>query len=257
MNISIIDYSVLCHVQRINTLGRDMIIETHPPNFDVPAAFACRKEWIMKKITTWLLVSVASVALGGAVLSALYTGSLSKEMAALRKENRNDASYLRSRIRELDAELASVLLDRLNQPTLPADGEAETFRPDETSPSTHPDDPEAITERADFGTGDSTQAENRTEAEETAAPSTEEVTLPTHQSPETEAPTEDAPETISALYLIAERDGVIGLFDASGELLQVANVFVMTLPEADRKALAVGISAGSLEEALSILYMYE
>jgi hypothetical protein len=83
--------------------------------------------------------------------------------------------------------------------------------------------------------------------------STEEVTLPTHQSPETQAPAEEVTATPASLYLIAESGGVIGLFDASGALLKSVNVFVMTLPEADRKALSVGIPASSWEEALTVL----
>ena len=67
--------------------------------------------------------------------------------------------------------------------------------------------------------------------------------LPVHQPPETQAPSEPETAIPPSLYLIAEHKGIIGLFDASGELLRSVNVFVMTLPEAEREALAVGIPA--------------
>ena len=205
----------------------------------------------MKKITKWLLISVASVALGWAVLSTLYTHSVSEELTILRKENRNDVIYLRCRIRELESELTAGLLDRLNQPASPTGGEAESLPPSETvffetdeGANTVPADPDESASAGIF-------------AEDTAGPSTEAVTLPTHQSPETMPSVEVEPETVPPLYLVAERDGIIGLFDASGELLREANVFVMTLPEADRRTLAVGIPAASIEEAMAILEQYE
>ena len=109
-----------------------MIIETHPPIFDVPADSAGRKEWIMSKFTKWLLISVASVALGWAALTTLYTRSVSEELTALRRENRNDVVYLRCRIRELEAELAASRLDRLDPPDESEDDGAASQSPAET-----------------------------------------------------------------------------------------------------------------------------
>ena len=66
------------------------------------------------------------------------------------------------------------------------------------------------------------------------------------------------PETAPAApYLVAAHNGIIGLFDASGALLRTANVYLMTLPEADRATLTVGIPAGDWEEALELLGRYE
>jgi hypothetical protein len=56
---------------------------------------------------------------------------------------------------------------------------------------------------------------------------------------------------------VAAHDGIIGLFDASGALLKTVNVYLMTLPEADRAALTVGIPARDWEEALELLGQYE
>jgi hypothetical protein len=115
-------------------------------------------------------------------------------------------------------------------------------------------------------TGHETVTENETEgvtedpkpADTEAA--TEGVTLPTHNSPETvpAAGGESTPETSPAApYLVAAHNGVIGLFDASGALLKTVNVYLMTLPEADRAALTVGIPARDWEEALELLGQYE
>jgi hypothetical protein len=230
-----------------------MIIETHSPIFDVPADSAGRKERIMNKITKWLLISVASVALGWSVLSTLYTYSVSEELKALRKESHSDVIYLRCHIRELESELTAGLLDRLNPPASPTGGEAESLTPDETVSPESDDATEALPEDT---AGSTAEGSADTSSEDTTVPSTEAVTLPTHQSPEIQAPSDAEPETVPTLYLVAERDGIIGLFDASGELIQTVNVFVMTLPETDREALAVGIPASSWQEACEMLGRY-
>jgi hypothetical protein len=70
------------------------------------------------------------------------------------------------------------------------------------------------------------------------APETEGVadeTIPSYESPE-------------PLYTVRAHEGIIGIFDADGTLCRSVNVFVMTLPEADREALAAGIPAYSEEE---------
>ena len=89
---------------------------------------------------------------------------------------------------------------------------------------------------------------------ETGAP-TEEITLPTHDSPETVPPAEEPRP--AAQYILAEHEGILGVFDASGELLRTVNVYVMTLPLADREALAVGIPAYSEEEMDVLVSQYE
>ena len=129
--------------------------------------------------------------------------------------------YLRTRIRELESELTSLLLDR-------------------TEPET-----EAVESEADTA--------------ESPAPETEAVTVPTHQSPETQ-PSEEtspSPELSATAYTLTEHNGLIGIFDASGALVRTLNVFVMTLPEAEREALRVGIPAYSYEEMLRLAQQYE
>ena len=79
-------------------------------------------------------------------------------------------------------------------------------------------------------------------------PDTEAVTLPTMNAPET------VPATV---YRIVEHDGIIALLDENDRILRVANVFVMTLPPADRDALHAGIVVSSFEEAVSLLAQFE
>lgn len=179
----------------------------------------------MKKFLYGLMIFAAVSLIGGVILSAVYTGSVSDEVAQLRRENRSDIVYLRTRVRELESRLASGLLEGLVPPTVAVGGEA---------------------------------------SDETHAPETEAVTIPAHKAPETQ-PSEDASanadggneETAAAQYILTEHDSMIGVFDASGVLVRTVNVFVMTLPESEREALAVGIPAYSYEEMCELVEQYE
>ncbi len=172
----------------------------------------------MRKLTKTLLIAIAAVSLGWSLLSSVYTHEVSEKLADLKRENHSDVIYLRARIRELENELALHLWDRLTEASKPVGGP----------------------------TAAETEGEDKTE----------EITLPIHQSPETQAPPADTTAP-TALYLLAEHEGVIGVFDASGELLRTINVFVMTLPEVDRAALEVGIPAYSWQEMCDLAAKYE
>lgn len=188
----------------------------------------------MSKTAKGLLIAALCVLTAWVGLSTLYAHSLSEELTLLRREGRSDTVYLRSRIRELESELTLYVGEVLTPPAAPMGGEAST---------------EGLTDGET-----ATQKPADTEAP------TEGVTLPTHNSPET-VPSADSlptPETAPAApYLVAAHNGIIGLFDASGALLRTVNVYLMTLPEADRTALTVGIPAGDWEEALELLGRYE
>lgn len=198
----------------------------------------------MSKTAKGLWIAALCVLTAWAGLSTLYTYSVSEELTLLRREARSDTVYLRSRIRELESELTVYLEETLRAPSSPAGNET----------------------AADGMTGSDAVTDKETEgvtvppkpADTEAA--TEGVTLPTHNSPET-APSaggESTPETSPAApYLVAAHNGVIGLFDASGALLKTVNVYLMTLPEADRAALTVGIPARDWDEALELLGQYE
>ncbi|HOA84781.1 MAG: hypothetical protein GX057_04315 [Clostridiales bacterium] len=63
-------------------------------------------------------------------------------------------------------------------------------------------------------------------------------------------------ETGEQVFVLHEYEGVIGVFDSSGVLVDIINVKVMSLPEADRKMLESGIYAFSRGELLSLIEDY-
>ena len=191
----------------------------------------------MSKTTKGLLIAAFCVLALWAGLATLYTYSVSEELTLLRREGRSDIIYLRCRIRDLESELSARNDGGDIPPSISVENSTDVMN-DETSSDLDgitPDDP--------------------VESEE----ATEGVTIPTLNTPETVPPTdaEVLPETIPASpYLVMAHEGVIGLFDATGALLKTANVYIMTLPAADRAALEVGIPAGSWAEALRLLEIY-
>lgn len=58
-------------------------------------------------------------------------------------------------------------------------------------------------------------------------------------------------------YIVREHEGIIGVFTADGDPLYTVEVYIKTLPEADRKLLYDGIYAASREELLEILGDYD
>jgi hypothetical protein len=202
----------------------------------------------MTRVLKILTVAAALVALCGVILSAAYTQTVDEEVTRLRRENRSDIVYLRTRVRELESMLTAELAGRLEPPDLPVDGV-----PEDTMETA--EDPAATDEAETAGDTESSvedgNAEDGTAADEpdTQLPESEEVTVPTHNSPETAAPT--------ALYTLAAYNGMIGVFDQGGELVRVINVFVMTLPQAEQEALAMGIPAYSEEEMRQIAERFE
>ena len=180
---------------------------------------------MMKRILKSLLFAVAAVALVGLGLSAAYTHTVSEEVSRLRRESRSDIVYLRNRVRDLESELSATLL-------------------------------ECFTSSSDL----SVEAVDGDGVEDTArdGDETEAVTIPAHKSPETQASEEIAETDVpAALYLVTEHEGIIGVFDAAGELVRTVNVFTGTLPEAERKALQVGIPVYSPEEMRRLVEQYE
>lgn len=192
----------------------------------------------MSKTAKGLLIAALCILTTWMGIACLYTYSVSEELTTLRRESRSDTVYLRCRIRDLESELDAERAEGIQPPTEDVGGD-----PTDT-------DGGNVTNPAD------TDLETGTSQETSPDASTEEVTLPVHQSPETQAPVEETTAVPASLYLVAEENGIIGLFDASGALLKSVNVFVMTLPKADREALSVGIPAASWEEAMSILDRY-
>lgn len=196
----------------------------------------------MKNMLKGLTIAAAVLALGGVILSAAYTHTVSEEVTNLRRESRSDLVYLRTRVRELESELTASLLDRLTPPSQAVDGVVDD-ETEQVSPDTE----------ADQETESEINSDSESESE------SEEVTVPAHKAPETGEPTEDTVETDApaAMYLLTAYNGVIGVFDASGDLVRTINVFVMTLPKAEQEALAVGIPAYTHEEMCALAEQYE
>lgn len=174
-----------------------------------------------------ILISIASVMLVWLISSTLYTYTVSEEVTRLRRESRSDIVYLRNRVRDLEVAL-------------------------------NPDAPAGITS-PDASTDATVSQETSAPSRDTATNETEAVTVPTHQSPETQMPTVEGPESLpaAAAYLFTEHNGVIGVFDAKGELIRTINVFVMTLPDAEREALEVGIPVFSYQEMCELAEQFE
>ncbi len=237
----------------------------------------------MKHLSKFLLLTLLILSICGTMLASLHTYALGERLAEVRRESHSEAIYLRARIRELEATLRSELREGLEAmapaettPSAPVggegEGESETATEAETATETDGDilESEAETEAVTAPeTAVETEPETETETERETERETESETLPIPETPETtpEAP----PPTVetelnggdgevffpTALYIIGEHKGRIGVFDATGTLLRTVNVFVMTLPRADREALAVGIAVYSPEEVEEVVGRYE
>ncbi len=192
----------------------------------------------MRKLTKALLIAITTVSLGWSILSSLYTHTVSEKLAMLKRESHSDVIYLRCRLRELEKELGATILDRLTPSVKPVDGSLE--------------EEEACTES---DTASVAESEGDSIADTGDEAVTESVTLPTHEAPETR-PSVDIEEP-AGVYLLGVHEGRVALFDAAGALIDSVNVFVMTLPDADRAALEAGIPVSSPEEARELMERYE
>ena len=192
----------------------------------------------MKQVTKILLFGLLAMSLLWSALSTLYAQELSEELTSLRRENRSDNVYLRNRVKDLESEIKDYL--RLSLQAVGGNGlNHGNIHDEETAPETKP-----ITTDA-----------SSAETEGTSEPSTEEVTVPVQNSPETQPP-EDVPAveaSPAALYVVTEHNGIIGVFDSAGELVRTVNVLTFALSQADREALQLGIPAYSEQELIEIL----
>ena len=192
----------------------------------------------MKQVTKILLFGLLAISLLWSALSTLYAQELSEELTSLRRENRSDNVYLRNRVKDLESEIKDYL--RLSLQAVGGNGlNHGNIHDKETAPETKP-----ITTDA-----------SSAETEGTSEPSTEEVTVPVQNSPETQPP-EDVPTieaSPAALYVVTEHNGIIGVFDSAGELVRTVNVLTFALSQADREALQLGIPAYSEQELIEIL----
>jgi len=63
-------------------------------------------------------------------------------------------------------------------------------------------------------------------------------------------------ESETTVFLLKEYDGNIGIFDSAGVLIDVIDVQIKSLPEADRNMLRTGIYAFSQNELMSLIEDY-
>ncbi|MBE6558308.1 MAG: hypothetical protein E7661_04790 [Ruminococcaceae bacterium] len=110
-------------------------------------------------------------------------------------------------------------------------------------------DPEDSTEAVFDGETEAVtdpREETETDANQWDEPSEEETA-------NTEETVAEVDTSVGIIYTIKIHDGIIGVFDNEGNLLDTVNVVVITLPIADREALDRGITACGTEELRKIL----
>jgi hypothetical protein len=237
-----------------------MIFHTGTPIFNEKTAEAVLKGDRMKIWTRIAAVAALLCLAGSTVFTALYALELSARVEELGREGyRQGLRYsrmLKDLEEEMRAELGRVTLpadDVLAEETVPAPSVG--WKPQDGDGTEGDDREETVTDTTDIGDGGSTEA----------------VTVPPLRAPETVNPNENAPahgeaypphedappETVPALYLVTEDQGAICVLDATGAVIRRVNVFVMTLPEADRVALSAGIPIFSEGELWELLQKYE
>lgn len=181
----------------------------------------------MKKGIKICIVLLVALALGGHALGFGLWNQLQDSAEAWAKRGLRHWLSLQARVEELEDALAVFRQDE-------GTAEEEDTVTSEVERVTSPDTEAFVTEAA------TAPSETPTE------PDTEAGSLP--HTVATEVDTSPA-----AAYIITAYQGIIGVFDDSGRLIETVNVAVMTLPSADREALAEGIPALGMDEVRKIL----
>lgn len=209
----------------------------------------------MKKGTKIFLafLIIISLAIGG--LSIAYRQQLREQAELMAKQQLHRFLSITRKLQDLHETLCGIIFDGDGDPDAVVVGGT----PEETENSTNhatEDVTEAPTEPVTPIPDKETETEPITEAE--TVPSSdaeaEDVTETDTEELLTSSDTE-----ISAVteplggYTVRAHEGIIGVFDAEGALVESVNVSVITLPEADRQALDEGIIAVNMEEVREIL----
>lgn len=126
-----------------------------------------------------------------------------------------------------------------------------TEAPTEAPSELPEDEPESLPTFSEPQTTPSETLSDETDAPCIETDPTDPETLPSE--PETEVSASESESALSAGYKICVFEGIIGVFDSQGVLTETVNVSVMTLPEADRVALEIGIAAANMTEVREIL----
>ena len=204
----------------------------------------------MKKIAKFLmmLLVVVTLAVSGVSIAERYRLIEKVELSA--KKHLQQVLSISRELQDLQATLAEVMQGKEDIPdAFPVGGK--------------PEDSEVTTEDLeDFPNEAVTEAETEpvtappvAEDAETSEAGSDE---PSDDFPETSDETTEAENTTTDTasgpsYIIRADEGIIRVFTAEGDPVMDVNVSVITLPEADRRALAEGIPAASMEEVRQIL----
>lgn len=180
----------------------------------------------MKKFLKLLLVLLVVFSTVTSLLGMGFWYELRESTNKLAKRGLSYWLAIRTRVEQLESS-AEVFLGMDDVPDTTA----------ETSP--------AVTEPPESDTKIDTEVKTNT-------PEAEEDTTATANTEATDSGTEAVPEPTTG-YTIKAYEGIIGVFDNDGALTETINVAVMTLPEADREALSVGIFAQTWEDVRDIL----
>ena len=209
----------------------------------------------MKKIAKFLmmLLVVVTLAVSGVSIAERYRLIEKVELSA--KKHLQQVLSISRELQDLQATLAEVMQGKEDIPdAFPVGGK--------------PEDSEVTTEDLeDFPNEAVTEAETEPVTTEpvTAPPEAEDAETseavsdePSDAFPETSDETTEAENTTTDTasgpsYIIRADEGIIRVFTAEGDPVMDVNVSVITLPEADRHALAEGIPAASMEEVRQIL----
>jgi len=199
-----------------------------------------------------MVTAVILLALGISILNWGAICELKDDIVEKSKAHLMTISSLHRRLKELEEANASI----------PIFGHGQK---DETTASTHQEEVEtneaatAFEEKATISQDEETQ-------EITTQETTAETSLHQSETTEREETTRYQEAVTTALeietdpqvnFCVGVYQDVIGVFDRKGQLVEVCNVYIMTLPIADRNALKEGIYVASYDEVQNILNGYK
>ena len=205
-----------------------------------------------KSQKVWIAIAI-TVALLGQMLTWGFVFSMKDELIAMGKKGVHYVISFGDRINHLE--------DREDEEAIPIIGEEESRQNDVMT--------EEAASAVDTNDGYDATETNSCEQESHTAHTQEQVSKPTDNGEDltasdirdtlTEAVTESVTQADvlpTENYRVGIYEGIIGVFDVEGVLVDSCNVFVMTLPQADREALREGIWVSTMDEALDILEKY-
>ena len=187
----------------------------------------------MKFITKILLAVVIGILCASQLMQMGIVSVLKEDLEALGKEGSRYLIYFNRRIKDLEEAYAT-----------PAYGEVESqdATPTQDTQVSQDTKPQEVTTTLPEDVAHEAETMAGVAVVETEAWQDSEEALPS------EAETSEAQG-----YVITVYQGVIGIFDTQGHLVDTCNIYVMTLPTKDREMLTAGIEADGWQEVEEIL----